>query len=238
MSGSINAIGLPVAHGGPRAAVSISRAAVYIDGFNLYHAIADLGAPHLKWVDLRALADRIVRRVDTVVNVVWCTAVNTKNPEKMIRWREYKKALASRGVLCAQGHFTEEPRRCPEGHHYFHPTEKEGDVNVAINLISDAHLDVFDVAYLVTADSDQLATARMFRQRFPGKMLISVAPPGRSHSKAIIELAHATRTIRQETIENCLFPGPAIILNGALVARRPKQYDPPEGWTPSPIDEI
>ncbi|MFO1241201.1 MAG: hypothetical protein U1E64_12690 [Sphingomonadaceae bacterium] len=26
------------------------RVIVYIDGFNLYHAIDDLGQPHLKWL--------------------------------------------------------------------------------------------------------------------------------------------------------------------------------------------
>lgn len=47
MSSGINAVGLPAAHGGLGAAVSL-RAAVYIDGFNLYHAIDDLKEPHLK----------------------------------------------------------------------------------------------------------------------------------------------------------------------------------------------
>ena len=87
MCNDINAVGLPAAHGGLGAAVSI-RAAFYIDGFNLYHAIDDLGLPHLKWVNLFALARQLVRRDESVVRVVWCTAVNNKNTSKMLRWRE------------------------------------------------------------------------------------------------------------------------------------------------------
>lgn len=233
MSLAIPAAGLPAAPGGPGAAGSVLRAAVYIDGFNLYHAIADLNQPHLKWVDLRALSIRIIRKDEQLVRVVWCTATNKKHHQKMLRWREYRKALEAVGVTCMEGHFTEEPRNCPEGHRYFHPTEKEGDVNVAICLVSDGHLGMYDVAYLVTPDSDQLATVKLMRSRMPEKQIISVAPPKRSHSKAIIDLASDTRVIHQAVIENCLFSGPAIIVDGALVARRPEQYAPPEGWTPA-----
>lgn len=227
MTDVIHAVGLPAASGGLGAAVSI-RAAVYIDGFNLYHAIDDLGAPHLKWVDLHALSLAIIRHGERLVRVVWCTAVNTKHTEKMLRWREYKKAQLSAGVICVEGHFTEEPRRCPQGHDYFHPTEKEGDVNVAINLISDAHLDVFDVAYVVSADSDQAATFAMFRVRFPDKTIISVAPPGRVHSKSVIRHAHHTRSIAREAVEAALFAGPVIIRNGERIAKRPDDYTPPK----------
>lgn len=228
MSNDINAVGLPAACGGLSAAVPL-RAAVYIDGFNLYHAIDELGEPHLKWVNLDALSRRIIRHGEALVRVVWCTAVNTKHTAKMLRWREYRKAQISVGVICAEGHFTEEPRRCNQGHNYFHPTEKEGDVNVAINLISDAHLDVFDVAYLVTADSDQVATARMFNERFPGKSIISVAPPGRPHSREIIAYVDDTRTIYRDAIEQSLFAGATIIKDGERVAKRPDPYKPPAG---------
>jgi len=33
-----------------------TRTIVYIDGFNLYHALDDLRENHLKWVDLWALS--------------------------------------------------------------------------------------------------------------------------------------------------------------------------------------
>jgi uncharacterized LabA/DUF88 family protein len=227
MSVGINAVGSPAADGGLGAAVPL-RAAVYIDGFNLYHAIADLGLDHLKWVNYDALARRIIRRGEQLERVVWCTAVNKQNVQKMLRWREFKKAQISVGVICAEGHFTEEPRQCHEGHKYFHPTEKEGDVNLAIHLISDAHLDRFDVGYLVTADSDQVATAKMMKERFPKKQLISVAPPKRPHSKEIIAYVDDTRTVEVATLEQCLFQGATIIKDGALIARRPAGYEPPK----------
>src|SRR5690606_35598075 len=115
MSSGINAVGLPAAHGGIGAAVFL-LAAVYIDGVNHYDAIDDLKENHLKWVNFDALARRIIRRDETLVRVVWCTAVNKNNVQKMLRWREFRKAQISVGVVCVEGHFTEEPRRCHRNH--------------------------------------------------------------------------------------------------------------------------
>ncbi len=47
------------------------RVACYIDGFNLYHAIAALADPLLKWTDLRALAHSYLRDDDVLVRVVF-----------------------------------------------------------------------------------------------------------------------------------------------------------------------
>jgi hypothetical protein len=222
----IPAAGSPAAPGGHGAAGIVLRAAVFIDGFNLYHAIKELGEPHLKWVNLYALSERLIRQNETLVQVVWCTAAH-KNPSKQLRWREFRKAVEHFGVTTMVGHFTEEKRTCDRGHIYDQPTEKEGDVNLAIALISDAHLDKYDVAYLVTADSDQLATVKMFNLRFPNKRIISVAPPGRPHSKAIIQHSHGNKAIKRDTIAQCLLPGPTIIVDGTLIASRPPNYAPP-----------
>ena len=41
--------------------MEVERVACFIDGFNLYHAIARLGEPHLKWLDLCRVMQRYVR---------------------------------------------------------------------------------------------------------------------------------------------------------------------------------
>ena len=50
----------------------VSRAAVYIDGFNLYYSISDLRQNHLKWINLRKLAEIIIpRRSEALVKVAF-----------------------------------------------------------------------------------------------------------------------------------------------------------------------
>src|SRR5664279_2305109 len=171
------------------------RAAFYIDGFNLYHAVDDLGQPHLKWLDLWALSERLIDpENEELVRVTWCTATLSDDVQKMLRHRAYKKAVQSVGVIPVMGHFVNEEMECRACEAtWLKPTEKQGDVNLAIHLIADAHQNHYDVAYLVTADSDQAATAKKFRTDFPGKRIISVAPPNRQHSKHIINYAHASK---------------------------------------------
>ncbi len=50
------------------------RAALYIDGFNLYHPIHDKGESHLKWANLWMLGEIFCRpNALNLVKVVFCT---------------------------------------------------------------------------------------------------------------------------------------------------------------------
>ncbi len=205
-----------------------NRAAFYVDGFNVYHSLDDLKVPHYKWLDWWALGELLIpSKSETLVRVAMCTAIKTSDVEKQLRHRAYLRALESRGVQCLRGHFIEEDRNCRRCNHtWAAPVEKQGDVNLAISLIADAHKDIFDHAYLVTADSDQAATARMLKTDFPDKQLTTVVITGRSHSKEILAVADAKLTVSDTHITRCLFPR---VIEGPNAILRPKEYDPPGG---------
>jgi hypothetical protein len=104
-----------------------------------------------------------------------------------------------------------------------------------VHLLDDAYQDVFDVVYLLTADSDQGATARMMKHRFPMKRFTTVVPPGREPSKAILTYTEHKLKLPVEYLEDSLLPpfgliGPAS--NPTIAFRRPIEYKPPDGWTP------
>ncbi len=154
----------------------------------------------------------------------------------MIRHRAYRKALEASGVLPILGNFIKEPVECPRcrngllcsscGPIPHRPVEKQGDVNTAIHLIADAYRTDFDHFYLVTADSDQVATVKLFRELFPNKSVFVVAPPGQRHSQDILTYANGDLTILRPVIEANLL-GPNVHKGGKLVVERPKAYDPP-----------
>jgi len=207
------------------------RAALYVDGFNMYHALDDLKQPFLKWLNLAALAKLfVVGKPEDVVRVVFCTAIRTDQHYRMLRHRAYVRALEGQGVIVLRGHFSEEPRKCKScGATWMHPTEKEGDTSLSITVVDDAHRDRFDVAYLLTADGDQAPVARMIRADFPEKRLITVAPPRRSHNHKIFAEAHGKISVTEDQIEACLFDKMALDAQGNAVVR-PTEYDPPPGW--------
>lgn len=128
------------------------------------------------------------------------------------------------------GHFVSDDRSCHScGNTWKHPTEKEGDINVAIHLIRDGFHNIYDHAYLVTADSDQLATVRMFKEEFPDKKITIVAPPNRPRSEALHEESGKnTISLNKNHIEKSIMD--RIIIKGDQSVRRPDEYNPPEGW--------
>ena len=209
-----------------------TRAAFYIDGFNLYHAIADLNDPFLKWVNLWALAKTLIpSQTEELVRVVFCTAYYPGDERKRWRHGEYIKALEIAGVHCSFGHYVHEPASCRScGDTWSRPSEKQTDINIALHLYHDAFTDVFDQAYLVTADSDQAATARFLSTHFPKKSLVSVSPPNRNFSQNILRFAGGGKMqISKDAIEGALFPQ-IVIGDGKPAARRPREYNPPSGW--------
>jgi hypothetical protein len=59
--------------------------------------------------------------------------------------------------------------------------------------------------------------------------MISVAPPGRDHSKHILHHGAKPATISVDMLERALFPK---VVRGAQAILRPYEYDPPSGWVP------
>lgn len=209
----------------------IERAALYVDGFNIYHAIDALARPHLKWLNLKRVGELIIpQRTQRLDRVVYCTAWYPGDQQKRWRHQQYLNALAAVGVECQFGHYVHEDMSCKNCSHVWRkPTEKETDINLAVSLINDAWLDIYDHAYLITADSDQAATARLFQKQFPNKKRTTVAPPGRNFSVHILNFAHGKITLTEEILERCLFE--SVVINPAgNGGHRPKEYEPPIGW--------
>ncbi|MFT3996658.1 MAG: NYN domain-containing protein [Asticcacaulis sp.] len=209
------------------------RAAIYYDGFNLYHAVDAYKRPYLKWLDLKALAQVIAPADEVVKRVVWCSAFRPQSKSKMKRHEDYMKALMARGVICRIGHFVSAIDGCNAcGHQWHLAIEKQGDVNLSLSIAADAEDNLFDVCYLVSADGDHAATARYLKERFPKKELVLVCPPGRFPNKHILKYADRVIEIERDHLEASLLPQMTKyrtrLLGPQNVIERPEAYDPPE----------
>jgi hypothetical protein len=207
----------------------MSRVACYVDGFNLYHAIADLNKPHLKWVDLWALSLSLCRDKEILVKVAYFSAYATWLPDKFGRHREYVAALKQRGVQCHMARFSEQKAQCKScGARFKRHEEKETDVHFSLTLLEDAVDNVFDRAIIISADSDHVPAVRRVRARLPGKQLFAATPPGRhGHAREMLKVCHSGTPITSGRIEKCLLPELVHDRAGKLVATRPPSYAPP-----------
>lgn len=153
---------------------------VYVDGFNLYHALDDLKDDSIKWLCLRRLSESIIRGDEELKSVKYFSAYATWMPESYSRHRTYVSALQAEGVKCFLGQFKKKNCRCRIcGAQYATHEEKETDVNIAIHLIRDTFEKSYDRAIIISADTDMRSAIEMARSISGTTKVEVVAPPGR-----------------------------------------------------------
>jgi len=201
----------------------MKRVVAYIDGFNLYHAIDGLHDDRLKWVDLWKLSHSIVRHDNEKLSGVnYFSAYATWMPEKYERHRAYVKANQAMGVRAVLGNFKNKPASCRScGKQWMQREEKETDVNIALAMVRDTFLDVFDRALLISADTDLSPAIRMIEHHAPHKEVFAVSPPNRHNLSR--GLKHKLE-ITQGRILKCLLPHEVRDMNGKIVATIPDKY--------------
>lgn len=171
------------------------RVMVYVDGFNLYHAIDELRQDSLKWLCLRRLSESIIGPREELRAVKYFSAYANFIPEAAARHRAYVHALEAEGVKAIMGQFKKKYLKCKIcGARYETHEEKETDVNIAIHLVRDTMENSFDRALVISADTDLSTAVTMARQLSGTKAIDVVAPPGRmSRSRSLNPLFELTK---------------------------------------------
>ena len=206
------------------------RIIVFIDGFNLYHAIDALQQDHLKWLDLRSLSEAFSKKsTEQIITVYYFTALATWLPECMQRHKTYIKALDTKNVTTVFGHFKKKQAKCNACKStWITREEKESDVNIAIYLLNEAHLDNFDKAFVVTADSDLVPAIQMVLDTFPKKEIVVLTPPKRYQIAREIRSKVETIKIREKHLKNNLLADVIYDENGNITVNRPLKYKIPK----------
>ncbi|TLC77812.1 NYN domain-containing protein, partial [Salmonella enterica] len=143
-------------------------------------------------------------------------------------YQNYASALTECGVDVIGGRFKKKNVTCEADHGcggVFHKhEEKESDVNLAISLVSGACNDEYDIAIIITADSDLCPPIKYVRERFPNKELWLVAPPGRiRRATDLCSLSSRSMEINNGALRACCMRD-EFYKGGVLVARRPQEW--------------
>lgn len=217
-----------------------SRVSFFIDGFNLYHGMDEIGDNRIKWVDLRSLCASFLRENDQLADVYYFTALNTWDAQKRHRHLEYVTALEAMGVVVIKGAWDNKPKFCWEQKRSCrNRSEKRTDVGIAVTLIADGFEDRFDKAFLVSADSDHIPLADRFRRSLPLKRLFLLAPPNRLHQARDLSAAVGGKPfqITPGRLRQHQLPDEIRTSQGRLLASRPAAYGQhrPTGTSGGPI---
>lgn len=206
----------------------VRRAGFYYDGYNLYHAVKNIGLPHLKWLSYRGLSQKLLQSNESLEFVKMFSAIAGHIPQSAARHLIYSRALDAEGVIQVIGNFKECDRRCRKCQQIYKAhEEKESDVNLALHIFDDCSRGAIDVAYIITTDSDLAPAARMAKSRCPNIELVTVRPFNRRHSKAMVDECDRKSTISQQMIERSILPEHIFDSSGRFVCSRPVEYTPP-----------
>jgi uncharacterized LabA/DUF88 family protein len=185
------------------------RVISFIDGFNLYHAIARLKQPHLNWVDLKNLSQLFVKsQSEELVQTLYFSALSIHTSEEnQAQQKAYIAAQKHRGIQVILGQFKKKSRYCSLclSHSITHE-EKETDVNIALTLFELAYQDAYDRACLISNDSDQAPAIKKVLKYFPHKKITIVAPPLSRQCNELIQVASDKTKITAHHLERSLLP--------------------------------
>ena len=201
----------------------MQRVVVYVDGFNLYFGMKSKGWRKLYWLNLVALASALLKQDQQLHKVHYFTSRirSTKNNLTDIqRQTTYLEALACQsGLDIHWGHFLEKPRQCRAcGAQWLSYEEKMTDVNMAVQILTDAYKDLFDTAILISGDSDLTSPVTTLRQQFPSKRLIVAFPPGRK-SNELSKASNGFLTIGEAHLRQSQFPNEVTRPDGYVLTR-------------------
>ena len=187
----------------------VKRVAVFVDGNNLFHSVYDLKWFDVLWTDLKALGALIANQVSGESKVDYVKLFTARPFD--IEGAKIKPALwvAFTDANRAHGDVEKVLGRFERDKTGLHPKEKESDANLAAHLCIDAAQNRFDIAVVITADTDFVGTFRYLTERIPDVQLVLGLPPNPGntrHSPKLVRRANRHVRISRGLLRRCLLP--------------------------------
>jgi uncharacterized LabA/DUF88 family protein len=192
------------------------RTRVYVDGYNLFYACLK-GSPY-KWLNVHDLVCNQLPRnsIDKVRYFTAQVSARLHDPDQPQRQQTYLRALVTVPQIELHfGHFLTHEISMPDAAQWragrYRPVrvmkteEKGSDVNLATHLLVDAFDDTFEVAVVISNDSDLKEPIRLVRSRF-GKKIVLLGPKSIRISGALRPLADYIRQFGPNALAKAQFP--------------------------------
>ncbi|MCA1622487.1 MAG: NYN domain-containing protein [Acidobacteria bacterium] len=185
---------------------------VYVDGFNLYYG-AIKRTPY-RWLDLLTMC-RLLFPNDQINKIKYFTArvsARPSDPDQPIRQATYWRALQTiPNLSIIEGSFLVKPvmmpiaNTNPQRYERVIKTEEKGsDVNLAVHLLNDAYKKDYELAVIVTNDSDLLEPMRIVKQEL--NLPVGLVNPHKNPSFDLRKHATFIKQLRKGVLQNSQFP--------------------------------
>jgi uncharacterized LabA/DUF88 family protein len=209
----------------------MKRTNIYVDGFNLYYGSLK-GSPY-KWLNLLEFCQRLLPKNNIHKIKFFSALVSARphDPDQPVRQQAYWRALKTISNLSIiGGSFLSHPVQMPAIPSKWNrggkpvwvmKTEEKGsDVNLATHLIHDAHNKDFDIAFMITNDSDLLEPMRIVREELG--LPVGIINPQQKPSFQLAKHASFVKSVRPWILKSSQFP--------TILTDREGTFSKPKTW--------
>jgi uncharacterized LabA/DUF88 family protein len=200
------------------------RVIAYIDGYNLYYGLRSKGWKRYYWLNVQETIKGLLKPGQVLVATNYFTTIVKRPEDKRRRQAVFLEALQTLDDFqIYYGHFLSDVIQCRQcGHTHRTHHEKMTDVNISVQLMTDAFRDLFDTALVVSGDSDLVGAVRAVRDLFRPKRVVIAFPPKRV-SKALTQAADGHTHIGRDLLAKSVFPQTVTKPDGFRL-RRPVEW--------------
>jgi uncharacterized LabA/DUF88 family protein len=203
---------------------------IYVDGFNFYYGLKAIASRDHKWkkfywLDIVAFFEKMLSENQELVRVNYFSArphdINASKRQDLFfsanklnpRFRLILGKYLKKDITC---------NRCGNIIHSYE--EKETDVRIATQIISDVYKNNCDITVIVSADSDMLPSVEVIREINPEHKIYVYFPPLR-HSVSLSNSCNGERKLSNYKVRfnQSMLPDKVTLPNGTVISR-------PDNW--------
>jgi uncharacterized LabA/DUF88 family protein len=214
------------------------RTIVYIDGFNLYYRMLK-ARPSDKWLNPKLLAQALLPKNKIIQVNYYIARVSARahDPDAPARQATYLSALATiPEIKIHEGSFmvsepwmplASPPQSRPNGYAWgpnapslvkvVKSEEKGSDVSLGAHLVRDAFTNAFDVAAVITNDSDLVEPIRIATSE-AGK-IVGLLAPSKYPTQSLMAVSSFQRHIRPGHLRKSQFPTQINLADGVSIGK-------------------
>jgi hypothetical protein len=228
------------------------KVALYVDGFNFYYGVTNhfrkdrdkrgYSLSGLCWTDFRALVERhYLQPGDRLTHIRYFTAPvtaaveSTTRPGERNRYETWMKAVRSiTGLEVISGFY--KPGKAEPGESAKSRDEKQTDVNLAVELLLDGLGGVYDQAYVLSGDTDEIPSIIAAAYRMPKALRVcALLPPAQNLDDWKKRYCEAVDAIKRRTELKVIGPNQvgAQVLNERQLANSLLRYELPDVSCPA-----
>ncbi|MGI8467314.1 MAG: NYN domain-containing protein [Pyrinomonadaceae bacterium] len=195
---------------------------IYIDGFNLYYG-AVKNTPY-KWLNVMKMSEFLFPN-DTINKIKYFSArvsARPNDPDQPIRQATYWRALKTiPNLSIIEGTFLTKPMMMPifntnpQRYEKVIKTEEKGsDVNLGIHMLNDGYKKDYELAVMITNDSDLLEPMRIVKQDLG--LPVGLVNPHKIPSFALRQHATFIKQVRTGVLKVSQFDNSLTDINGVF----------------------